>query len=207
MKTCSPEWNLSRPTGLVTLPWRTIVVVALAALALPSPAQAGRMTTGKVIDRVVLLRETDRAMAGRAPVPVTFSADRYALVRHSWIGGFLQRFRQDLSRKDVPVSELRGDSGWRQGFNCTAFTDLFLGNAAAELMVDQWHEQEQADRPAIVAVWYTPDNAKVDPRTRRRPAHSVVLILTDSGAVFVDPQSGEIQLTPAELRTVVHRRA
>jgi len=207
MKTCSREWNLARETGCVARGLRALVVVATAALVLPSPVRAGRMTTGKVIDRVALLQETDRAMAGRAVVPVTFSADRYALVRHSWINGFLERFREDLSRKEVPVSELRGDSGWRQGFNCTAFTDLFLGNAAAELMVDQWHDRVQADRPAIVAVWYTPDNAKVDARTRRRPAHSVVLILTDTGAVFVDPQRGEINLSPSELRTVTHRRA
>jgi hypothetical protein len=178
-----------------------------AALWLPSAASAGRMTTGKVIDRIALLQEADRAMSGRALVPVTFSADRYALVRHSWISGFLERFRQDLSRKDVPVNDVRSDSGWRRGFNCTAFTDLFLGNAAAELMVDQWHEREQADRPAIMAVWYTPDHAKPDPQTNRRPAHSVVLILTDSGAVFVDPQRGEINLSPTELRTVIHRRA
>jgi hypothetical protein len=165
------------------------------------------MSCGQVIDRVALLQETDRAMQGRVPVPVTFSADRYALVRRSWINGFMERFREDLSRKDVPVNEIRGDSGWRQGFNCTAFTDLFLGNAAAELMVDQWHNSVQADRPAIVAVWYTPDRAKVDPRTHRRPAHSVVLILTDTGAVFVDPQLGEIKLSSNELRTVTHRRA
>lgn len=165
------------------------------------------MTTGRVIDRVALLKETDRAMANRAFVPVTFSADRYALVRHSWVAGFLERFRQDLSRKEVPVCDARGDTGWRQGFNCTAFTDLFLGNAGAELMVDQWHHTEQADRPAIIALWYTPDRAKVDPRTNRRPAHSIVLILTDDGPVFVDPQSGEIQLSPRELDTVVHRRA
>jgi hypothetical protein len=176
-------------------------------LLLPSYASAGRMTTGKVIDRVALLQEADRAMSGRALVPVTFSADRYALVRHSWISGFLERFRQDLFRKDVPVNQLRSDTGWRRGFNCTAFTDLFLGNAAAELMVDQWHEREQADRPAIVAVWYTPDHSKPDPQTKRRAAHSVVLILTDSGAVFVDPQRGEINLSPTELRTVIHRRA
>lgn len=207
MKTCSREWNLGRPAGLVTRQWWALSVIAMAALVLPSHAWAGRMATGKVIDRVALLHETDRAMASRAVVPVTFSADRYALVRHSWISGFLQRFRADLSRKDVPVSELRGDSGWRQGFNCTAFTDLFLGNAAAELMVDQWHERVQADRPAIVAVWYTPDNSPFDPKTRRRAAHSVVLILTDVGAVFVDPQSGEITLTATELGTVIHRRA
>jgi hypothetical protein len=58
-----------------------------------------------------------------------------------------------------------------------------------------------------MAVWYTPDHAKPDPQTNRRPAHSVVLILTDSGAVFVDPQRGEINLSPTELRTVIHRRA
>lgn len=207
MKTCRPEWNLSREPRLGFRQFRAILVVAAACLALPLLAQAGQMATGKIIDRVALLKETDRAMSGRALVPVTFSADRYALVRHSWISGFMERFRDDLSRKDVPVSTVTGDSGWRSGFNCTGFTDLFLGNAAAELMVDQWHNAEHADRPAIVAVWYTPDNARIDVRTHHRQAHSIVLIFTDTGAVFVDPQRGEVTLSASELRTIVHRRA
>lgn len=207
MKTLRCEWNLAPELGLVSRSVRAMLVIAAAWALLPLDAQAGRMTTGKIIDRFALLQETDRAMAGRAIVPVTFSADRYAVVRRSWIDGFLARFRDDLSHKDVPVSNLTGDSGWRSGFNCTAFTDLFLGDAAAELMVDQWHSSDQADRPAIIALWYTPDSSRIDPRTHRRPAHSVVLILTDVGPVFVDPQRGEIQLSSAELQSVTHRRA
>lgn len=165
------------------------------------------MTTGVVIDRVTLLKAIDIAMEGKAAVPVTFSAEHYALVRHEWISGFMERFREDLSHKNVPVSLVRADSGWRPAFNCTAFTDLFLGNAAAELLVDQWHDRVQAERPAIVAVWYTPDRAPLDRENRHRQAHSVVLIFTDIGPVFVDPQCGPVSLTVSELRTVVHRRA
>ncbi|MBA3850610.1 MAG: hypothetical protein C0502_11560 [Opitutus sp.] len=185
---------------------RALVLVCMGLVGVTG-AQASRMTTGLVIDRMTLLRMTDRVMESGAVVPVLFSADRYAVVRRGWIAGFLNRFRDDLSRKNVPVSLPQGDSGWRTGFNCTAFTDLFLGNAAAEMMVDQWHSDAQADRPAIVAVWYTPDTAPIDPRTKRRQAHSVVLILTDAGPVFVDPQSGVVNLTRTELLTVTHRRA
>lgn len=182
--------------------------ILLSCLSALSPvAHARGICAGRVVSRIELLHATEAAMAGCTTAPVEFSADRYAIVRRGWIPGFMNRFRADLSRKDVPVSEVSGDSGWRTGFNCTAFTDLFLGNAGAELLVDQWHSDRQADRPAIIAVWYTPDSARVDARTQRRPAHCVVLILTDTGPVFVDPQRGEISLSPSELRTITHRRA
>lgn len=193
------------------LPSRTLrrlraALSLIAVVALPVLLPARGMVTGQVLDRISLLNAANNAMTGAA-APVQFSASQYALVRRTWIDGFLERFRADLSRKDVPISTNRGDSGWRTGFNCVAFTDLFLGNAAAEMMVDQFHERVQADRPAIIAIWYTPEKGTVNPRTGQRDAHSIVLILTDQGPVFVDPQRGQIQLTQAELNTVIHRRA
>jgi hypothetical protein len=182
-------------------------MTVLVVLGLAVAAHARGMATGQVLDRMQLLSAVDRAMAGKVHVPVTFSSGSYAEVRREWIKGFMERFRADLSRKDVPVNLWRGDTGWRPNFNCTAFTDLFLGNAAAELMRDLWHSSVQAERPAIVAVWYTPEDGPVDPVSHRRPAHSVVLVLTDQGPVFVDPQRGEVRLTDRELATVIHRRA
>lgn len=205
MSRCTLISSLLARTGLATVRRGTLTLLCFGALCTPGFARG--MCAGRIINRIELLQATEAAMGGCAMVQVEFSADRYAIVRRGWISGFLDRFRADLSRKDVPVSQISGDSGWRAGFNCTAFTDLFLGNAGAELMVDQWHSPRQADRPAIVAVWYTPDDSRVDAQTQRRPAHSIVLILTDDGPVFVDPQRGEVRLSANELRTITHRRA
>lgn len=171
-------------------------------------ARGTNMTTGRVYGRIELLAQVDIAVPpGQCVAPVVFSASHYAEVRHRWIIGFLKRFRADLSRKDVPVGSMSNGPGWQTRFNCTAFTDLFLGNASAELMVDLWHARSDAERPAIIAIWYTPDRAPVDARSGQRLQHSVVLIVTDSGPVFVDPQVGEVILSPRELRTISHRRA
>ncbi|MDP2137726.1 MAG: hypothetical protein Q8J74_07710 [Candidatus Didemnitutus sp.] len=187
---------------------RLFAACALAlTVAAIGEARGTNMTTGRVFGRIELLAEVDKAVPpGQCVAPIAFSASHYAEVRHRWIIGFLKRFRADLSRKDVPVGSMTYGSGWQTRFNCTAFTDLFLGNASAELMVDLWHARSEAERPAIIAIWYTPDRAPVDARGQRLQ-HSVVLVVTESGPVFVDPQAGEVILSPRELSTISHRRA
>ncbi len=187
---------------------RLFAACALAmTVAAIGEARGTNMTTGRVYGRIELLAQVDIAVPpGQCVAPVVFSASHYAEVRHRWIIGFLKRFRADLSRKDVPVGSMSNGPGWQTRFNCTAFTDLFLGNASAELMVDLWHARSEAERPAIIAIWYTPDRAPLDARGQRLQ-HSVVLVVTESGPVFVDPQVGEVILSPRELRTISHRRA
>lgn len=171
-----------------------------------SPAGETRMATGKMLSPVDLLLAANNVVPGVAYVaPVQFSSTQYAEVRRTWVTGFLRRFQDDLRRMKVPAGLLDERSETAAG--STVFTDLFLGNANAELMTDLWHSKAAAQRPAILAIWYTPD-AAAPPAAGGRPAQrSVLLILTDGGPIFVDPRRGEIKLSIEEVRSISHRRA
>jgi hypothetical protein len=182
---------------------------ALGATLHASPVP---MATGRVLDQTQMMVECNSLLpiGVMVSVPVQFSSLHYAEVDSHWIPGFMDRFRSDLFRQGVPVNLATGKTGWQERFNCTGFTDLFVGEAGAELMVSLWQSRLQVERPAILVVWFLPD----DPRRGAapaaagpRPGHAVVLILTEAGPKWWDPQSGEIHLSSTELSSIYHRRA
>lgn len=168
-------------------------------------ARTTTMSTGRVMNHEIVARTADQMLpAGAWAARIEFSAADYVEVKREWIGGFMRRFRSELFRKNVPVNSARG--GWQTRFNCTAFTDLFIGNAGTEMMTEQWQSGQSTARPAILALWYIPDNGPRESNGSPQ-RHCITLVLTDGGPVFVDPQVGEVKLSQNELRTIVHRRA
>jgi hypothetical protein len=87
--------------------------------------------------------------------------------------------------------------GWDEKFNCIHFTSLYIELAQLKFASKSVSYYSKADALAMGEFWYHPDGFKngVD--------HSIVIIYTTKGIVFIEPQSGkEVNLTKTELMSV-----
>jgi hypothetical protein len=105
-------------------------------------------------------------------------------------------FRRALSKAGVGVSPTA--TGWNKRFNCVAFAQRFVSDLQLALFREQFHVYSDAERPAAIPVGY---------KTRMGGCHCVLFVLTDRGAIWWDPQVGEVNLTPEEIASVFFPQA
>ena len=191
-----------------------ILVIALAAdlLAANAPKKAGvKLATGKDISRADAIAMVDAVTADdkkylfvnlRAPVLTTSAA--YAEVNAKWLTAYMRVFKAVLSDAGVPTNLAENSRGDFR-FNCTAFTDKFLGDAGLVFYAEAFHSWSKAARPALGAVYYIPDYSLPD-ANGFRISHAIVFALTDEGVKFLDPMRGIIELSDSEKKTIFHRR-
>jgi hypothetical protein len=126
-----------------------------------------------------------------------WAALNYAPMRRAELTTFQAMFRARLSKAGVPVSYAA--SGWQARFNCWAFCEAFVVEASLALMLEQHHSWSKAERPAIIPFAFTRADGA---------CHAILLIITDAGPVWWDPQTGEHRnLTAAELASVWYPEA
>ena len=135
--------------------------------------------------------------------PVIFQSANYAVVNSAWIPGFMEVFRAELFSKGV-VDNAQSGSGWVKQFDCLFFTDAFEVLAEEEYTRESFHDFVVAPSLAIVKVNYKRDT---DIRAGDTDGHSIVVILTEKGLVYLDPQIGPITLSPTEINSIFFRLA
>ncbi len=169
-------------------------------------------TAAGMFTKVIYSRDdVSRICLPLGAVGTLFQANTYAQVRASELPAFTQRYRYFLfGPLNVPISEVSYKTGWTPRFNCVFFSESYAVLAGSELNSVSFYSWTAADRPAVFVVWYFPTNAPVDSSGRRIP-HSIVLVLTDVGPKFIEPQmswtpTGEVNLTQTEINSIYHRR-
>jgi len=114
----------------------------------------------------------------------------YAIVNHEWLAGFYERFRADLHSKGVV--------GWETNFDCNKFAAAYAAAAQMEYYRDAWGKPGAAQALAVGEVWYAQDTGG---------NHAVAVAITDLGALFIEPQTGEfVILSPSELRGILLKK-
>ncbi len=209
---------VTRLVAALALPW-FMLLASSCSQRNPEPVATGRGLTSFVMIAQGAAAMTAPGDVAAPPGGYAMSSALYAEVNSRWLAGFMERYRADLHQKGVPVSVVPGSarSGWDPSFNCTMFAELYVADAGAELLAQMSYSHDAVgwppfSRPAIFTVWYTPDDAPIDPTSKQRAQHCVVLVITESGARFVDPQSqatptGEVTLSASEKRSISHRQA
>lgn len=146
------------------------------------------------------------ALHAVTPFPPTLSTTTYLEVSSAAVYPLIQAYRDEVSHIGVGISNA-GSSGWDLRFNCTDFTDLFLGYAGARVCAQLWLSSSTGQKPAVFALWYIPDRSRAA-NSAAPEGHSIVAILTDHGVTFVDPQLQDpVTLSPTELASVYHLRS
>lgn len=163
-----------------------------------------RLTAAVYTERVLSREEFVASIRSVTPM-VPFCAGRaYAVVDEAALAELLAGFRMSLSRSGLGVAA-NGRGSWDTRFNCYALAWGYITQASIELAREKWHSYSAATRPAMVAVSYRPDAPAA--AGEQNVAHTVVLVVTERGPVFIDPQLGEVALSAHELATVFYPQA
>lgn len=172
------------------------VSIAVALFLFTFRAAAAGTFTEQALDRAQM---TAAVKAAGIPAPPTWAAKSYAVLKRSELVTFQALFLARLSKDGIPVNLASGRSGWQARFNCWAFCEAFVSDASKALVRDLFHSWSPAERPAIIPFAFTKGDGG---------CHAIVLILTDAGPVWWDPQIGEHRaLTPAELASIWYPQA
>ena len=165
------------------------LLMLCVALAAATAAIAGDVFTAKVLDRTEMNR---RLVAAGIPVDrlPMYAADHYAEFNRAELMSFYAQFRRRADKRLV-----RHDDR----FNCFAYSWAMVTEASFTAAHELWHSYTPAWRAAMVPVSYVTEEGK---------GHCVLLILTNEGAVWWDPQAGLARpLTAMELATVWYPQA
>lgn len=128
--------------------------------------------------------------AHELPLPGFIGDETYARVRAAAIPALHEDFLAALSRQGM-------SSRWDRKFDCNRFAALWIGLAHARYAVEQWHSRQAPQALALAEVWYRPDGAS--PGT----GHAIVAAVTESGLLYIEPQTGAIvHLSAAERASV-----
>lgn len=174
----------------------TLFFSALLFWALPGcfKQSSEPIDTGKLLPSSLLDAQLRGYLGKDIGIGGSFLPDSsYAVVNSRWLPGFYSRFRQDLFDKGV--------TGWDERFDCNKFAAAYCALAQSEYYRDRWRTKEAGSALAVGEVWYVPD------RPRGFSAHAVALVITEQGAVFIEPQTGkELRLSRTELSSIFFRR-
>lgn len=163
--------------------------------------------TGVFLNRSQMVTQCTLAMVS---FPLT-QADSYAVVSYQWLSTCLPTFQQELFDHGIQVSSLTGVSGWATTFNCVAFSRAFQTFAAEHYHTDSRFVAIPPPFLAICTVNYIRDTdaryaASLTP-TQMPELHQILLVITDRGPVWFDPQIGITTLTFTELNSISFKQA
>lgn len=109
----------------------------------------------------------------------------YAVVRKEWLSEFYAKYRDRLFKQGI--------TRWDSSFDCNHFSYNFVAQAQTDYFATSFHDRNRANTLAVGLIWYI---------TRKGQSHSVVMAVTESGLIYMDPQTGQfLELTPAEKRS------
>lgn len=175
-----------------------LIAVAFFIAGCGPGAKPEKLATGKEYDSATLWNSLAALDAGNK-TPINLSSAWYAEVNSRALASFNGRFRADLSKRGIPVSNVTGNSGWDQRFNCTFFAEGYIYFAAVEFYLEQFHSDGRAAKLAIAEIWYKPDAAV--------NRHAVVYMLTDTGEKFIEPITGqELAMSTTERHSISLRK-
>ena len=140
-----------------------IVVVLLIAACSKSPDR--QASTNRVITPDEIRAAFGSAYCGDAA---------YAEVRAAELPAIYADFRKAIFEQGV--------TKWDERFDCNHFAAYMVARAQAKFYLDNFHSRTQAQTLAIGVVWYVASPGK---------AHAVVAAFTESGLIFIEPQTGQ----------------
>lgn len=152
-------------------------------------------------------------IAGVEPLapPILTQADTYAVVSYHWLSTCMPAFQKDLFAHGVMASTLTGSSGWTSTFNCVSMTRAFLTFAAYQYNADAFRTPSAPPFLGIVIVTYTRDTdatyAASLPDHPTPEQHQIVLVITEIGGIWFDPQIGITSLSAAEKASISFKQA
>ena len=136
----------------------------------------------------------------------------YAEVNSVWLATFEDRFKGAL--------EQHGVTGWTYTFNCVHYCAAFRVlaeqeyNHATSPNLNEFitRTTTTAQSLAIVTIGYFRDSDIADAKSKgwdgksegygAPEAHAILIVMTDRGECYWDPQSGPITLSPAEIESI-----
>ena len=171
---------LTLAAGCATNPLETPPVLARYSALSPSaqpgeamfPSASVSPITGRVLTRAEILASAPHAVLGDAA---------YAEVNSSWLPRFYDFFRATLQGDGILKSDPRSSDH---------LATYYAALAQARFYRETFHSFEKAGSLAIGTVWCArPDGS----------GHTLVVVLTERGRIFIEPQSGgEVRLAPSE---------
>lgn len=165
-----------------------LIVTLLAAISLTSCSRQSGDTSAPVsiVDGKVL----SQYQVATALPRVAASEAAYAEVDSTKLGAYYSHFLAELGH-------VTGQNAphWDANANCTCFSSFYADLAKAEYYLLEFHSfTGGATAPAVGTVWYVKDG--VGPKQ----GHAIVVVLTEKGRLFIEPQNGAIvTLSPTEL--------
>jgi hypothetical protein len=176
----------------------TFVACALLTVIVACSKKSDKIASGVALDRPAVLSVL--IQEGVLINRVELSSLNYGEVNETALGGMVDAFKSDLSRKGVPISDVSGKTGYDRRFQCTGFSDFFAGSAAAQMMGELWHSPLNVNRPAVFVVWYSPDSSPRDANGNSLMDHAINLVIVNGRrAVWIEPQTGRrVILTATE---------
>ena len=105
----------------------------------------------------------------------------YAAVSLDALPALYSNFRDTLSE--------RGLVKWDARFDCNHFASLYIAVAQTDYAVAAWHSDTPAQSLALSEVWVKSPQG----------THALVCAMTESGPVYVEPQTGATVPAPAHI--------
>ncbi len=143
--------------------------------------------------------------------PPTINSASYAEVSNAWLSSYstMSAFKADLFKRGVISSTFTGASGWDVTFDCVYFCHAFITYAQEEY--HKAAERVTNPPPGLAIIWieYYRDSDLADAAAHHKEAdgHAILLVLTDHGPIFFDPQTGIVTLSPTEVNSIFFRVA
>lgn len=166
--------------------------------------------TGKVLTPTQL--SVQCIFAGMSPLePVVTESISYAEVSSVWLASYQSTFQARLFAEGVTVNLPSGSSGWATTFDCVQFDEAFLTYAAEQYHRDAFYTADPAPALAIVRVEYIRDTdlryaASIKPSAAPE-GHAILLIVTEMGPKWYDPQTGFVTLSATEKASIYRKQA
>lgn len=150
--------------------------------------------------------------AGMSPLePVVTESLTYAEVSSTWLASYQSTFQARLFAEGVMVSVSSGSSGWDVDFDCVAFTLAFITYAQEQYHRDAFYTAHPAPALAIIRIEYVRDSDLRYAASLKPPAapegHAILLIITEMGPRFYDPQTGFVTLSTIEKASIFRKQA
>jgi hypothetical protein len=116
----------------------------------------------------------------------------YAEVDSRWLGSFHNKLHKDFISNGIV--------DWEDSFDCSKFAAAYCAAAQMEYyksISSKW-KSGMATALGVGEIWYVTPNGR---------GHAVVLVLSDVGSLYIDPQTGKIvELTPEEEKSIYFAR-
>ena len=140
------------------------IILAAVILAFGCSKQERPLATAKVLTRWEV---------GALMPSSTLGDTAYAQVDSAALPALYDEFRAEIFRKGV--------TKWDERFDCNHFASYYAALAQTKFYLANFHSRTTAQSLAVGTYWY---------QSPRGP-HAIIVALTERGAVFIEPQTGD----------------